>query len=127
MSSKHKAQNGLWAMSSRRVIRIEKMSKIRKNDTVIAIAGKDRGKIGKVLKVFINENKAIVEGINFIKKHMKKTREDQQGGIIQKEAPIAISNIAIYCKGCNKPTKVGFNLLKDGTKSRYCKKCNEVF
>ncbi|NQT23065.1 MAG: 50S ribosomal protein L24 [Candidatus Omnitrophica bacterium] len=103
------------------------MLKIKKNDTIVVLAGKDKGKTGKVLKVYPKTRKSIVEGINFVKKHARKTREDQKGGIIQKEAPIHISNIAVFCKGCTKPTKVGYNILKDGTKSRYCKKCNEVF
>lgn len=103
------------------------MSKIKKNDMVIVTAGKDKGKTGKVLRRFPKTNKVIVERVNFIKKHLRRTREDQQGGVIQRESPIQISNLAIFCKGCNKPTKVGYNLLKDGTKSRYCKKCNEVF
>lgn len=90
------------------------------------IAGRDRGKTGKVLKVFPDENRAIVEGINFVKKAMRRTREEQQGGIIQKEAPITLSNLAIFCKGCNRATRVGITVLSDGTKSRYCKKCNEV-
>jgi large subunit ribosomal protein L24 len=102
------------------------MTKIRKNDTVIVLAGKDRGKSGKVLKVFPGENRAVVEGVNFVKKHMRRTREDQQGGIIQKEALVAISNLAILCKGCNRPTRIGTKTLSDGTKSRYCKKCSEA-
>lgn len=103
------------------------MAKLKKNDMVAVTAGKDKGKTGKVLKMFPSESSAIVEGVNFVKKHMRRTREDQQGGIIQKESPIDISNLALFCKGCNKPTKVGYNILKDGSKSRYCKRCNEVF
>ena len=103
------------------------MAKIKKNDTVMVIAGKDKGKTGKVLILSSTVNKAIVEGVNFVKKHVKKTKEDQQGGILQKEAPIAISNIALFCKKCNAPTKVGYSILKDSSKSRFCKKCNEVF
>ncbi len=102
------------------------MYRIRKNDTVVCLAGRDRGKKGKVLSVLPNRSRAIVEGINFIKKHTRKTREDQQGGIIQREAPIHLSNLMHFCNKCNKPTKVGFTLLKDGTKSRRCKRCNEV-
>ena len=101
------------------------MAKIKKNDTVMVVSGKDKGKTGKVL--ILSANKVIVEGANFVKKHVKKQREDQQGGILQKEAPIAISNIALFCKKCNAPCKVGYSILKDGSKSRYCKKCNEVF
>ncbi len=102
------------------------MSKIKKNDIVVACAGKDRGKKGKVLSVLAREGLAIVEGINFIKRHTRKTREDQQGGIIQREAPIQISNLKFFCNRCNKPTTVGFTVLKDGKKARICKKCREV-
>ncbi len=103
------------------------MAKIKKNDIVMVLAGKDKGKTGKALKIFPKGGKAIVEGVNFVKKHLRRTKEDQKGGIIQKESLIHISNLAVFCKGCSKPTKVGYNLLKDGTKSRFCKKCNEVF
>ncbi len=103
------------------------MAKIKKNDIVMVLAGKDKGKTGKALKIFPKRGKAIVEGVNFVKKHLRRTREDQKGGIIQKESFIHISNLAVFCKGCSKPTKIGYNLLKDGTKSRFCKKCNEVF
>lgn len=103
------------------------MDKIKKNDSVVMIAGKDKGKIGKVLKIFRAESRVIVEGVNFSKKHAKRTREDQQGGVIHRESPVHISNLLIFCKRCNRGTKVGFSILKDGTKSRFCKKCNEVF
>ena len=103
------------------------MAKIKKNDIVMVLAGRDKGKTGKTLKIFPKKSKVIVEGVNFVKKHLRRTREDQKGGIIQKESPIDFSNLAIFCKGCSKPTKVGYNLLKDGTNSRFCKKCNEVF
>jgi len=101
--------------------------KIKKNDTVIALAGRDKGKTGKVLAIIPGKKRAIVEGVNFVKKHARRTREDDKGGIIQKEATVHISNLAVFCKGCNRPTKVGYNVLKDGTKSRFCKKCKEVF
>lgn len=103
------------------------MIKIRKNDMVMVLAGRDKGKTGKVLTVLPKGRRAIVEGVNFVKKHTRKTREDQQGGIIQKESQIDLSNLALYCKGCNRPTKIGVNMLQDGSKSRYCKRCNEVF
>jgi len=103
------------------------MSKVKRNDTVVVITGKDKGKTGKVLKVFPKDKHAIVEGVNFAKKHVRKTKEDQQGGVIKRENPINISNLAVFCKRCSRATKVGNSLLKDGTKSRFCKKCNEVF
>lgn len=102
------------------------MLKIRRNDIVQCRAGRDKGKRGKVLSVFPKENRAIVEGVNFIKRHTRKTREDQQGGIIQKEAPIHISNLMVFCNKCNKPTRLKFALLKDKRKMRICKRCNEV-
>lgn len=103
------------------------MSKIKKNDTVLVLTGKNKGKSGKVLAVLVARNRAIVEGVNLVKKHARRTRDDQQGGIVQKEASIHLSNLAVFCKGCNGATKVGFNILKDGTKTRFCKKCKEVF
>lgn len=102
------------------------MLKIRKNDIVECLAGKDKGKKGKVLSVLPKQNRAIVEGINFIKRHTRKTREDQQGGILQREASIHISNLMHFCNKCNKATRVGFTMLKDGSKARICKKCREV-
>jgi len=102
------------------------MLKVRKNDIVVCRRGKDKGKKGKVLSVFPKQNRAIVENINFIKRHTRKTREDREGGIIQKEASIHISNLALFCNKCNKATRVGFRLLKDGSRTRVCKRCNEV-
>ena len=102
------------------------MNKIKKNDMVYVLTGKDRGKTGKVFQVNVKDGKAFVEGINYVKKHMKKTKQDQQGGIVQKESQIQLSNLALLCKTCNKPAKVGIHMLADGTKSRFCKKCKEV-
>jgi len=102
------------------------MSKIRKNDAVKVLAGKDKGKTGKVLKIFPENNRAIVEGVNLIKKHVRRRRENEQGGVVEMENSINISNLAIICKGCNKPTRVNFNKLADGSKSRFCNKCKEI-
>ena len=102
------------------------MNKIKKNDIVYVLIGKDRGKTGKVFRVNAKAGKAFVEGINYVKKHMRKTKQDQQGGIIQKESPIQLSNISLFCKSCNKPASTGFHILADGTKSRFCKTCKEV-
>lgn len=106
---------------------MNQMTKIKKNDNVVVITGKDKGKSGKVLRVVPSMNKAVVEGVNFVHKHMRKTRDNQQGGIIKKEAMINLSNLAVFCKRCNSATKVGYSILSDGSKSRFCKKCNEVF
>jgi len=102
------------------------MFKIRRGDFVYVLTGKDRGKKGNVLKVLPKESKAIVEGINYIKKHMRRRREDEPGGIVQIEAPIHISNLAIFCKKCNQKTRVGFKFLEDGEKVRFCKRCKEI-
>jgi len=102
------------------------MAKIRKNDTVRVIAGKDKGKSGKIITVFPGKGRALVQGINFIKKHAKRTREDQQGGIIQMESPMSVSNLMVVCQKCNKITRIGFSTLTDGTKTRICKKCKEL-
>jgi len=103
------------------------MNKIKKNDTVFILAGKDKGKTGKVFMIMHKKNRALVEGINYVKKHMRKTKADQQGGIVQKESSINMSNLTLFCKTCNKPARIGINVLADGSKSRYCKKCKEVF
>lgn len=102
------------------------MFKIRRDDTVMALKGKDRGKTGRVLTVIPKSSKAIVEGINFVKKAMRRRREDEQAGVIQKEAAISIANLALVCKHCNQPTRVGFTVLSDATKARVCKKCKET-
>ncbi|MDP8230252.1 MAG: 50S ribosomal protein L24 [Candidatus Gorgyraea atricola] len=102
------------------------MSKIKKNDTAKIITGKDSGKTGKVLAVFPDKGRALVQGLNLVKKHARRTKEDQQGGIIQKESTIAISNLMVVCQKCNKPTRIGFSILSDGTKVRICKKCKEL-
>lgn len=103
------------------------MNRIRKGDTVAVIAGKDKGKQGKVMHVFFPTRKALVEGINYVKKHRRRTQQEQQhAGIVQIEAPIALSNLKVVCKNCNAAVKVGFTILKDKTKARICKKCNEV-
>lgn len=102
------------------------MAKIKKNDTVMVLTGKDRGKSGKVLTVFPKRGRVLVQGINFVKKHARRTREDQQGGIIQKESSIDISNLMVVCQKCGKATRIGFTKLSDGTKTRICKKCKEL-
>jgi len=102
------------------------MNKIKKNDTVFVLAGRDKGKTGKVFRVYPAKERALVEGINYVKKHMRKSQDNPKGGIVQKESSIHISNIALFCKQCNKHARVGFNSLADGTKSRYCKRCKEV-
>ncbi len=102
------------------------MHKIKKGDIVQAIKGKDKGKKGKVLNVFLATGRVLVEGLNLAKKHKRQSSQEQKGGIISIEMPISISNLALVCKSCNRPTRVGFKVLKDGNKSRICRSCKEV-
>ena len=99
--------------------------KLKKNDQVEVIAGKDKGRVGSVLRVLPSENKAIVEKINIVKRHTKPNPANQQGGIIEKEALIQISNLKIICPKCSKTVRVGKKVLDDGDKVRICKKCGE--
>lgn len=100
---------------------------IKKNDQVEVLAGKDRGKAGKVLKVIPAKGRAIVEGLNFVNKHTRPNpQKNIKGGILPKEASIHLSNLMIVCKRCNKPARVGFSVLQDGHKGRVCKNCNEL-
>ncbi len=101
------------------------MYKIRRNDIVQIITGKDKGKKGKVLRLFSMDNRVIVEGINLVKKHKRRTQQDQQVGKVEIPSPIHLSNLMLICKNCNRPTRAGFIILADGTKSRICKKCKE--
>ena len=100
--------------------------KVRKNDTVIIIAGKDKGKKGKVRRAIPEEHRVLVEGINMIKRHSRASRSARQAGIIELEAPMHISKVMLLCEKCGKPTRVGFRFLTDGKKMRICKSCQEV-
>ncbi len=100
--------------------------KIRKDDTVLVIAGKDRGKKGKVRFAYPRDGRLIVEGINYIKKHARATGQMKQAGIIEQESPISVSNAMLICSRCNSPTRVGFRFLEDGRKVRICRTCKEV-
>lgn len=100
--------------------------RVKKGDTVLVIAGKEKGKKGRVLAVLPSKEGIIIEKINIIKRHMKPNRKYTQGGIIEKEAPIHISNVMLLCPKCNKPTRIGNRLLESGKKVRVCKKCQEV-
>ena len=102
------------------------MSKIKKNDIVKILAGRDSGKTGKVLSIFPKKSKALVQGINMVKKHSRRKSNDQQGGIITKESSIDISNLMVVCQKCSRPTRIGSSTLSDGTKVRICKKCKEI-
>lgn len=98
---------------------------IKKNDQVEVITGKDKGRVGKILKVDPRNNKAIVEKINMVQRHTKPNPANQQGGIINKEAMINLSNLKIICPKCSKTVMLGRKMLDDGSKIRVCKKCGE--
>jgi large subunit ribosomal protein L24 len=100
--------------------------KIRKDDNVLVILGKDRGKKGKVRIAFPADKRVIVEGVNLIKKHAKAIRDVRQAGIIEREAPVEISNVMLLCSKCNQPARVGVRVLQDGSKARVCRSCHEV-
>jgi len=100
--------------------------KIRKNDNVLVVAGKDRGKRGKVRFAYPKKGRLLVEGINYIKRHARAVRQARQAGIIEREAPIQISNVMLMCSKCNHPTRIGFRFLEDGKKVRICRVCQEV-
>ena len=101
---------------------MNKMS-IKKDDVVVVLSGKDKGKQGKVLTVLPSESKVIVEGVNVVTKHKKPTSQTDQGGIVKKEAPIYACKVQRVCPKCNKPTRPAHKLLADGKKVRVCKKC----
>jgi large subunit ribosomal protein L24 len=99
---------------------------IKKNDMVMVIAGKEKDKTGKVLRIFPKKHRAVVEKVNFIKRHTRAGAHSSQGGIIEKEGPLEISNLMVVCGKCTDPTRVGRKVLEDGSRSRYCKKCGEL-
>jgi large subunit ribosomal protein L24 len=99
---------------------------IRKNDSVMVIAGKERGKTGKILRVLPEKNAVIIERTNLVKRHTKPRGPQQPGGIIEKEASIDASNIMIMCDKCNAPVRIGHKTLTDGKKIRICRRCNEA-
>lgn len=99
---------------------------VRRDDTVMVIAGKERGKTGKVLKVLGKKDRAVVEKINMIKRHVRPGPYSRQGGIVEKEGPVHLSNLMVICSKCTDPTRVGRKTLEDGKRVRYCKKCGEI-
>jgi len=98
---------------------------VRRDDLVMVIAGKDRGKTGKVLRVLPKRQRVVVEGVNLVKRHLRPSLRSQ-GGIVEREAPIHVSNVMLVCTKCGRPTRVGRRFLEDGRKVRVCKKCGEV-
>ena len=99
-------------------------SNLRRNDQVEVTTGKDKGRVGKILKVK-SSDRVVVEKVNMIKRHTKPNMANQQGGIIEKEAPIHVSNLMLICPKCSKTVRIGKKILEDGSKVRICKKCGE--
>ena len=101
--------------------------KIRKDDQVMIMAGKEKGKTGRVSAVIPERGKVLVEKLNMVKRHAKPSQKHRHGGIIEKEAPLAISNVMILCDKCKGPVRIGTKTLDDGKKVRTCRKCGEAF
>ncbi len=100
--------------------------KVKKGDTVLILAGKDKGQKGKVLQAMPREGRILVEGINMVKRHTKPTRQRMQGGIVNKESPVRASNVMVVCPRCKKPSRMGRSRLPESRGGRVCKKCSEV-
>lgn len=99
---------------------------VHREDTVLVLAGKDRGKKGRVIRLFPKVEKALVEKVNMVKRHTRPNQQLPQGGIMEKEAPIHISNLQVVCTKCGKATRIGKKTLTSGQKARVCKKCGEI-
>lgn len=100
--------------------------RLKKDDKVKIVTGKDKGKIGKVLKIDRDHGRVLVENINIIKRHSRPSAQNRQGGIIEREAFVHISNVMLMCSKCMEPVRVGAKVLEDGKKVRVCKRCNEI-
>jgi large subunit ribosomal protein L24 len=100
---------------------------IKKNDLVMVIHGREKGKSGRVLRVLPEKEKILIEKINFVKRHSRPHGQQRRGGIIEKEAPLHISNVMLLCEKCNKPVRIGHRVVEGGKKVRACRKCGEIF
>lgn len=100
--------------------------RVRRGDTVAVIAGRERGKRGKVLRVLPGSGRVIVEKLNMIKRHQRPTQKLRQGGIIEREGGLSLSNVMVVCTKCDRPARVGVQLLADGRKVRACRRCGEM-
>jgi large subunit ribosomal protein L24 len=101
-------------------------TKLKKDDKVKIITGKDKGKIGKIMRVINKKSRVVVENINVVKSHQKPSMKNPQGGIIDKEAPVDFSNVMLMCNHCMSPVRIKMKTLDDGNKVRVCRKCNET-
>ncbi len=110
------------------------MQKIRRNDKVVVITGKDKGKTGRVIQIFPGplggtrgQERALVQGINMVKRHQRRRRQDEPGGIVEKESPVQVSRLMLYCSRCKRGARAGVKVREDGGKIRYCRRCEEEF
>ena len=99
---------------------------VKRGDTVVVIAGKERGKRGKVLRLLPAKGRLIVEKLNMIKRHQRPTQKLRQGGIIEREGTVSLSNVMVVCTKCDQPARTGIQVLADGRKARICKRCGEI-
>ena len=103
------------------------MFRVKRDDQVLVISGKDRGKRGKIRRVFPEDGRVIVEGMNLVKKHMRRSEQNPQGAILSKESRLPMDRVLPVCPKCNRRVHVGFKLLQDGSKQRTCRRCGEGF
>lgn len=108
------------------MVEVTAKNKIKKGDMVMVIAGRERGKTGKVLSLRHDDAKVVVEKLNMIKRHTKPSQKVRQGGILEREAPVAVSNVMYFCGNCQKAVRLGIKTLEDGRRVRFCKKCKDV-
>lgn len=108
------------------ITRYQKKYHIRKDDLIQVITGKEMGKTGKVIRVLKNKDRVLVERLNMVKRHVRPSQQNPQGGIIEKEAPIHVSNVMVFCPKCARGIRIGKMVLKDGKKVRICKNCGEM-
>ena len=103
------------------------MFRLKRDDQVVVLSGKDRGKKGKVLRLFPEESRALVEGVNLVKKHLKRSQMNPQGAVLAREARMPLDRLQPVCPRCNRGVRVGFKVMADGTRGRICRRCNEGF
>jgi large subunit ribosomal protein L24 len=101
-------------------------TRLKKGDTVLVVAGRERGKSGKLLKMIAEKNRATVERLHMVKRHRKGQGAQSAGGIVEKEASVHLSNLMLICGRCNKPTRIGSRRLEDGRSARVCRRCAEI-
>ena len=102
------------------------MARIKKGDTVVILSGKDKGKSGKVLKVWPEEERALVERLNLVKHFDRRSQQNQAGGIVEREGSLALSKLALLCPKCRRPSRIGWRIAVDGGKQRICRRCQEI-